>query len=46
MEKYKNFLVKGCCNFDITDSKSLESLEDLSISEHFERKNWKFLTNL
>ena len=43
MEKYKNLLEKGCCNFEITDSKTLESLEELSKSEHFERKNWKFL---
>ena len=27
MEKYKNLLEKGCCNFEITDSKTLQSLE-------------------
>ena len=43
MEKYKNLLEKGCCNFEITDSKTLQSLEELSKSEHFESKNWKFL---
>ena len=43
MEKYKNLLEKGCCNFQITDSKILRSLEQISKSEHFESKNWKFL---
>ena len=44
MEKYKNLLEKGCCNFQITDSKILRSLEQISKSEHFESKNWKFLS--
>ena len=40
MEKYKNLLEKGCCNFEITDSKILKSLEEISKSEYFEKENW------
>jgi len=40
MEKYKNLLEKGCCNFQITDSKILQSLEKVSKSEYFEKENW------
>ena len=38
MEKYKNLLEKGCCNFEITDSKILKSLEEISKSEYFEKE--------